>query len=170
MPIMVHPGNIFMTVKDLTPASMRSKPPSSALSYHVSTPTTSVAAKSLDTILNILLIMALYCPLLKAPSSEFRAQSKKNLCPTRYTQRTFGIYSLSVIQTEMYSEVSGGQRHPTLIHYPIPPHKQKAYKEWRHMNLPITEKIHKEVLSLPMSPVLMIKEIAFMVKKINQFT
>jgi dTDP-4-amino-4,6-dideoxygalactose transaminase len=39
----------------------------------------------------------------------------------------------------------------TLIHYPIPPHKQKAYPELSHLNLPITEAIHNEVLSLPMS-------------------
>ena len=37
----------------------------------------------------------------------------------------------------------------TLIHYPIPPHKQKAFKEWGDFSFPISEKIHKEVLSLP---------------------
>lgn len=42
----------------------------------------------------------------------------------------------------------------TLIHYPIPPHKQLAYKEFNHLNLPVTEKIHQEVLSLPISPVM----------------
>lgn len=42
----------------------------------------------------------------------------------------------------------------TLIHYPIPPHKQKAYKELNHLTFPVTEKIHEEVLSLPISPVM----------------
>lgn len=37
----------------------------------------------------------------------------------------------------------------TMIHYPIPPHQQKCYAEWNHLNLPITEKIHQEELSLP---------------------
>jgi dTDP-4-amino-4,6-dideoxygalactose transaminase len=41
----------------------------------------------------------------------------------------------------------------TLIHYPVPPHKQKAYKEWKNKSYPITEKIHDEVLSLPLSSV-----------------
>jgi dTDP-4-amino-4,6-dideoxygalactose transaminase len=41
----------------------------------------------------------------------------------------------------------------TLIHYPLPPHKQKAYAEWNHMSFPVTEKIHNEVVSLPISPV-----------------
>jgi len=42
----------------------------------------------------------------------------------------------------------------TLIHYPIPPHKQGAYASMNNLSLPITEKIHSEVISLPMSPVL----------------
>ena len=41
----------------------------------------------------------------------------------------------------------------TLIHYPIPPHKQNAYKNWNQLRFPITEKIHKEVLSLPVSQI-----------------
>lgn len=40
----------------------------------------------------------------------------------------------------------------TLIHYPIPPHRQPAYAEMNHMHLPVTERIHQEVLSLPMGP------------------
>lgn len=41
----------------------------------------------------------------------------------------------------------------TLIHYPIPPHKQEAYKEWHSQKFPISEKIHREVLSLPISAI-----------------
>lgn len=57
----------------------------------------------------------------------------------------------------------------TLIHYPIPPHKQEAYKEWNHLNLPITEKIHNEVLSLPISAVLTDEEVARVVEVVNEF-
>jgi dTDP-4-amino-4,6-dideoxygalactose transaminase len=57
----------------------------------------------------------------------------------------------------------------TLIHYPIPPHKQQAYKEWNDLSFPITEQIHREVLSLPMSPVLMEKEIHNVIEKLNKF-
>lgn len=56
-----------------------------------------------------------------------------------------------------------------LIHYPIPPHKQKAYKEWNHVQLPITEKIHNEVLSLPMSPMMTNDEVEVVVRAINSF-
>ena len=56
-----------------------------------------------------------------------------------------------------------------MIHYPIPPHKQGAYKEWNDLSLPITERIHKEVLSLPISPILNISEKEKIVKIINKY-
>ncbi|NSW94258.1 MAG: DegT/DnrJ/EryC1/StrS family aminotransferase [Bacteroidales bacterium] len=58
----------------------------------------------------------------------------------------------------------------TLIHYPVPPHKQKAYKEWNHLSLPVTEKIHNEVLSLPVSQVMTDAEAEEVVNVINSCT
>lgn len=57
----------------------------------------------------------------------------------------------------------------TLIHYPIAPHKQKAYIEYSHLELPISEKIHAEVLSLPISPVMTISEVDYVIHIINQY-
>ena len=57
----------------------------------------------------------------------------------------------------------------TLIHYPIPPHKQKAYKYYNHLSFPITEKLHEEVLSLPISPVMEEDEVEKVIQVINQF-
>ena len=57
----------------------------------------------------------------------------------------------------------------TLIHYPIPPHKQLAYKEWNSMSLPITEQIHREVLSLPIGPVMQWEEVIQVVSILNKF-
>jgi dTDP-4-amino-4,6-dideoxygalactose transaminase len=57
----------------------------------------------------------------------------------------------------------------TLIHYPIAPHKQMAYSEYNEISLPITEKLHREVLSLPMSPVLSDQEIELIVNSVNDF-
>jgi dTDP-4-amino-4,6-dideoxygalactose transaminase len=57
----------------------------------------------------------------------------------------------------------------TLIHYPIPPHKQEAYKEWNNLSFPISEKIHKEVLSLPISPVMSDDEVTEIIQVINKF-
>jgi dTDP-4-amino-4,6-dideoxygalactose transaminase len=55
------------------------------------------------------------------------------------------------------------------IHYPIPPHKQLAYKEYNHLELPITEMIHKEVLSIPISHVLEEKELNHIISALNSF-
>jgi|SRR6185312_14711883 len=57
----------------------------------------------------------------------------------------------------------------TLIHYPIPPHKQMAYRGWNNLSFPITEKIHKEVLSIPISPVMSSIEVDKVIDKINIF-
>lgn len=57
----------------------------------------------------------------------------------------------------------------TLIHYPIPPHKQEAYKEWNNQSYPITEKIHNEVLSLPISPVMGDDEVNRVVEILNRY-
>jgi dTDP-4-amino-4,6-dideoxygalactose transaminase len=55
----------------------------------------------------------------------------------------------------------------TLIHYPIPPHKQLCYKELSSLRLPITEKIHNEILSLPISPVMTETEMKTVVNFVN---
>jgi dTDP-4-amino-4,6-dideoxygalactose transaminase len=57
----------------------------------------------------------------------------------------------------------------TVIHYPIPPHRQLAYIEWAQFSYPLTENIHNEVLSLPMSPIMSENEVNFVTKVINSF-
>lgn len=57
----------------------------------------------------------------------------------------------------------------TVIHYPVPPHKQKALSDWNHLSFPITEKIHNEVLSLPISPVLTMDEVDFIIENLNKY-
>lgn len=57
----------------------------------------------------------------------------------------------------------------TQIHYPIPPHKQAALFEWNHESFPITEQIHEEVLSLPISPVLTEVEVSKIIRVINSY-
>lgn len=57
----------------------------------------------------------------------------------------------------------------TIIHYPIPPHKQMAYTEYSNLKLPVTELIHQEILSLPMSQVLTDDEVTIIVDIINRF-
>ncbi len=82
------------------------------------------------------------------------------------------VWHLFVIRTEKRAEL---QKHleengvQTLIHYPIPPHKQKAYKFWNHLSFPLTEQIHQEVLSLPISPVMTNEDVNQVIEKVNNF-
>ena len=57
----------------------------------------------------------------------------------------------------------------TLIHYPIPPHKQQCYSEWNELSLPVTDFIHAQELSLPISQVITNNEAQSVIKAINSF-
>ena len=57
----------------------------------------------------------------------------------------------------------------TLIHYPIPVHKQKAYEELNHEIYPISEKVHNEILSLPISGIQSFQDTKKIVEVINEF-
>lgn len=57
----------------------------------------------------------------------------------------------------------------TLIHYPIPPHKQKAYEEFNQLNLPITESIHRHVLSIPLNEALSHNDITHIINCLNEY-
>ncbi|HIP59726.1 MAG TPA: DegT/DnrJ/EryC1/StrS family aminotransferase [Campylobacterales bacterium] len=82
------------------------------------------------------------------------------------------VWHLFVIKTsereklQTYLSKNGIQ---SMIHYPIPPHKQEAYKEFKSLHLPITESIHDEVLSLPMHECLSDKDLTTIIKVINDF-
>ena len=100
-------------------------------------------------------------PLIELPLTDIDAQT--------YGQH---VWHLFVIRTENREALQQYFIHngiQTLIHYPIPPHKQQAYKQWNDLSLPISEKIHAEVLSLPISPTLSLNDAQKVVDLCNQF-
>lgn len=107
--------------------------------------------------------------------AEYYLENIKNAkitLPTRPSNPSEHVYHLFVVRTENRDAL---QKHleergiQTLIHYPIPPHKQACYKAWNSLHLPITERIHKQVLSIPISPVLTDDEVIQIVKAINEY-
>jgi len=83
------------------------------------------------------------------------------------------VFHLFVIRTEKRAELQEYFKQngiETMIHYPVPPHKQKAFENWNNLSFPITEKIHKEVLSLPISPIMTANEVDFVIQKLNLWT
>jgi dTDP-4-amino-4,6-dideoxygalactose transaminase len=88
------------------------------------------------------------------------------------SNRNDHVWHLFVIrfkQRDALSHYLSEQGIQTLIHYPVPPHLQGAFAEWRDMEYPKTEDIHNTVLSLPISPVLNEGEIKQVVEVINRF-
>jgi dTDP-4-amino-4,6-dideoxygalactose transaminase len=81
----------------------------------------------------------------------------------------FHIFTIRTSRREELQEYLLENGVQTLIHYPIPPHKQTCYAEWNNLNLPITVQIHNEELSLPISQVMTIEEIIKVAQLINVF-
>jgi len=82
------------------------------------------------------------------------------------------VFHLFVIRTENRDELQQyllKNEIQTMIHYPIAPHKQKAFSSWHELLLPVTEKIHNEVLSLPMNSVITDSEVSFVISILNQY-
>lgn len=82
------------------------------------------------------------------------------------------VFHLFVIRTENRNDLQQYLKEngiETLIHYPIPPHKQEALRAFQHLSFSITEKIHNEVLSLPISPVLNDSEVDEIINTMNKY-
>lgn len=84
-------------------------------------------------------------------------------------QHVFHIFPVRCIERNRLQQYLADNNIQTNIHYPIPAHKQECYREWNDISLPITEKIHREELSLPMSPVMDMEEIERIVNIVNQY-
>lgn len=82
------------------------------------------------------------------------------------------VFHLFVVRTENRNDLQDyllKNGIETVIHYPIPPHKQKAFPEWNNLSFPITEKIHDEVLSLPISPIMSDDEVSIVISILNKY-
>ncbi len=83
------------------------------------------------------------------------------------------VWHVYVVRTEDRDGLQSylnGHGIQTIIHYPIPPHQQKAYAELNHLSFPISEQMHKEVLSVPISPVMSEEEITIVIEALNAYS
>ncbi|RZJ64493.1 MAG: DegT/DnrJ/EryC1/StrS family aminotransferase [Flavobacterium sp.] len=90
----------------------------------------------------------------------------------KFSRNEDHVFHLFVIRTEHRGALAEYLKQndiETLIHYPMAPHKQQALSEFSHLSFPITEKIHEEVLSLPLSPAMTDDEISTVIGKINDW-
>ena len=89
--------------------------------------------------------------------------------PTGSQEHVWHLFVIRAKNRERLQQFLTDKGIQTLIHYPIPPHRQQAYKELGNENLPIGEKIHAEVLSLPISPVMSDEEVEKLIYEINRY-
>ncbi len=106
--------------------------------------------------------------------SKYYRENIKNpkiILPKTYDEKAH-VWHVFVVRTEKRDEFQEYLKQndiQTIIHYPTPPHKQEAYKEWNNLSFPITEEIHKTIISLPISPVMTDEEAKETVKIINAY-
>lgn len=86
-----------------------------------------------------------------------------------WDQHVFHIFTILTEDREGLQNYLTEKEIGTNIHYPIPPHKQECYKEWNNMSFPVTEKIHQQELSLPMSPCLTDEQIQYVIDVLNEW-
>ena len=77
------------------------------------------------------------------------------------------VYPVRVERREEFQAYLTERGIQTVIHYPIPPHRQPAYTEWHGLSLPITEMIHDTIISLPISPVMTDDEVSEVIAAVN---
>ena len=87
--------------------------------------------------------------------------------PDDAMQNVWHVFPVRVQNRAGFQQYLSDNGIQTVIHYPIPPHRQPAYVEWHGLTLPITEKIHEEIISLPISPVMAEEEVSKVVDVIN---
>ncbi len=80
-------------------------------------------------------------------------KNKKIILPIVVTDSVWHLFTIQAIERDNLKKYLLDNRVQTLIHYPTPPHQQKAYREWNKDYFPISEKIHNNILSLPISGV-----------------
>lgn len=94
---------------------------------------------------------------------------KLPMLPNEPHEHVWHIFPILVENRKALQEYLNEKQIQTLIHYPIPPHHQLAFSEWRMMLLPITEKIHREELSLPISQVMNLEQAKIVVSALNEY-
>jgi len=91
------------------------------------------------------------------------------LMPDDPQENVWHVYPIRTTERNRLREYLSAKGIGTMVHYPIPPHKQEAYSEWNDRTYRISERIHREILSLPMSPVMTPEEVRRVIDALNEY-
>jgi len=96
-------------------------------------------------------------PLLRLPSMALWQNS------------VFHIFPVLCRERDRLQEYLAEKGIATMIHYPLPPHKQKCYGQWNDMSLPVTERIHDQEISIPLNQAMTDDEVSAVIAGLNSF-
>lgn len=85
------------------------------------------------------------------------------------TDHVWHLYTICSNQREKFQQHLAAKNVDTITHYPVPPHLQPAYAPFNNLSFPVTEKIHNQILSLPLSPVMTLESASLVVDACNEF-
>lgn len=109
----------------------------------------------------------------KIASKYIKKINNKNIIlpqmPENKSSHVWHLFVIRVKYRDRFQKYLSKNGVETIIHYPIPPHKQECYTQFNHLKLPISQKLHNEVISLPISPVLSNNEVKRIIKLCNEF-
>lgn len=108
-------------------------------------------------------IAARYCHEISNPSIVLPA------APTEGRNNVYHVFPVRTERRDVFQSYLTEKGIQTVIHYPIPPHRQPAYTEWHGLSLPITEKIHDTIISLPISPVMTDAEVDEVIEAVSDY-
>ncbi|RPH28135.1 DegT/DnrJ/EryC1/StrS family aminotransferase [Buttiauxella warmboldiae] len=106
-------------------------------------------------------------------ADRYNREINNPLVQRPYTRKEeYHVWHLYVLRTQYRAEFQrflSERNIQSLVHYPIPPHKQLAYKKWNSLILPVTERIHNEVISIPIDPTMTECNIQDVINAVNGF-
>ena len=114
-------------------------------------------------------LAAVYLNGIKNPKIQLPFPENDTFETAQNTQHVWHLFVIRCQERDKLQEYLTTNGVQTLIHYPIPPNKQLAYKEMNHLDYPITNEIHNEVLSLPISPVMTEDDVQKIITILNNF-
>ena len=112
-------------------------------------------------------IAARYCREIANPLVTLPAEDGRRETGDGKLGNVWHVYPVRTERRDAFQAYLTEKGIQTVIHYPIPPHRQPAYTEWHGFSLPITEKIHETIISLPISPVMTDDEVSEVIAVVN---
>ena len=106
--------------------------------------------------------------------SKYYRENIKNriiILPETYDEsaHVWHVFAVRTPERDRFQKYLEENNIQTIIHYPTPPHKQGAYQEWNNLSYPISEEIHRTIISLPISPVMTDDEVERISEVINVY-